>query len=237
MNTVTRMILIPEDQYRRGHTRPTPIKRILNKNLPYQIKLNMLNHPKKKEDALTKFLDLLTKSIEKKPDVQSKAETPRMDQSSIGQESYYQDVGEVENLAERSIIPPAVITSTPKPSKKLPDPIVPSTLLQFPDNSPKHHNLITKELENKLRSIPNLVNTNNQVLKDHGEVIRRSNVAEIVSYLRTKSPKTRAPDGYAYVISKIAEHPSIDNLILNKNTLESLKHQRPSTSQSEWSDL
>lgn len=50
MNSVTRMFLVSEDQYRRNMNRPTVTKKVLNKKLPIETQVRLLNSLRAKKN-------------------------------------------------------------------------------------------------------------------------------------------------------------------------------------------
>lgn len=250
MNTVTRMVLLSEDQYRRSFNKPSAAKRLLNKNLPIETKVNYLNtaiaktndnFPNLRSDnnqnKVQAILHAIAQSLEneKVEDTNinrtvdnTKQETEEVVESM--QENDTQNMNyehqQLHSLGDE--IPRPIFTSTPGPTQPL----------NFTDESSN------QSLKQALRGIPNLLDRSSRIIREDGTIIRGSKLKTIVNYLVTKSPKEKKPNGYNFILDKIIyEYPLLFKHIKNRNAITAF-HERSKSSgssrkknSSEWSSL
>lgn len=235
MNTVTRMLLIPEDQYK------DPTNLLLESKIPNDRKIRLLNNlmlkkmDKKPEQINLKAIinsnltaeqkarlidKIQTKTVElgiqsEEPDnlEESIFSTPRSEFATpASQQTSQQTTPVSESSSSRTNLMKSFATESPKLETDVdtPPPISPrkSKMQPFqPD--------IGEALTLGIRSIPGLINGRGQVIKPDGTTVFRSNLLLIVNYL-LDNQITRKPNGLDLVVAAIRQNkPSLLNFITN----------------------
>lgn len=213
MNSITKMVLISEDQYRRkcmdNKEDSLDIQPLLNANLPTDVKVKFIN-------------DLVLKRESKKP--KPEAQPPlREDDENDG----HQETESTVDDDDQFITPD---TSTPKFQGD-----ASTSRSELVDNMPASPVLKTRTraLELGLRSLVDLVDDKGLILREDGSRIRNSKVKHVVDYLRSFADMKLSPPGAARVIDYISkERPALLSLVSNPSALSKVAPARV-----KWRDL
>ena len=233
MNTVTRMYLVSEDQYKRNVLRPSITRRMLNKNLPTETKVKFINDmmarsgEKYDQPIYPQYEANSSQSEQYAPtSTQSRSDFIVSEEDSSPEPQF--ETGEDQSSSKpvyETMISDYPMTSTPAPSAKQ-YPITPYPK-ESPSESLSKETSATKarakrELELAIRSIDGLVNENDEILDLYGNPIFHSKVDKIVDHFRVVVSNKRVPNGYLRVAHALMLHkPAIKKLIANKKVLSS----------------
>ena len=250
MNSITRMYLVSEDQYKRNVLRPSTTRKMMNKNLPIDTKVKFINNLiNRKPDnywvpnsfnpgGFDQSIDQTTnQSIDQtidQPADQNSQSTSEQEQSSY-ESLPYQSLPQNELMGEpvneskvedSTLIVAGPSTSTPvQPKRSFPKTPYSEQPTQkvLPTSSQKKKQ--KQQLELVLRSRKDLINSKGQILDDSGKVINNSDVTRMVEYLRKthSGPNAKAPNGYNAVIYYFLHNRiDISSLTINKKAKSSL---------------
>ena len=228
MNTVTRMYLISEYQYKRNILRPSVTRRMLNKNLPTETKVKFINDMlarsgEKYDQAILQQYPSNSQQYEHSS-AHSRSDFIVSEEDSVPDPSTEQSEDEFSSKPiYETMISDIPMTSTPAPPTKQ-YPVTP-----YPKDSPttsqegsSKKQRKKRELELAIRSIDGLVNEKNQILDLNGQPIFHSKLSEIIDYFRKIATNKRVPNGYLRVTHALMLHkPESKKLIQNKKILSS----------------
>ena len=270
MNTITRMLLVPEDRFNDPTNiliradMPTDRKVRLINNLKIRNKksekqdLNAILHSNLSAAQKQKIIDGVYGGAKMKVDTGVQPENQTSDDTTMEFETPKSELSRsdgdttmlnldawtIQDKPETPLIPPQNKSSwslfdLPSSLMNLKDqlktpldpqqvqPMIPSTS-QAAKNAPATTRTMTgllpeskpkskiDDLEVAIRNIPSLITADNKVMKDDGKVYTRSNLTDIIKYLKSETGAYKKPDGAGYIIEVIRqEKPELLKLIKN----------------------
>lgn len=194
MNTVTKMILISEDQYNRKCTEDkSELLPLLNSNLSDDLKIRFVNEVLKRKGQKI----ILPEPIETKIISQPIPEPVN------------------ESISEPVIEPTVEPTIEPvnEQSNDLNDDE--DDYQSFSSNVSETWTTKATRLKLLLNKIPGLINSNGQVVENK-KPYARSDIDDVIRYITSRNDPTRAPPGAKYVISKMISDPQLRSYIRNE---------------------
>lgn len=242
MNTITRMVLIPEDQYNKKCKRSSKlfdINPIMKSDLPQDQKVRLLNElhelmlkktTLKKAEPLEKQLrpiissnlssnmkiKLLERVLEKKSIAEK--EEPKEEQTYIYENEESDESGDFSTPLNTSLAETSI--QTPKITALLPQ-IDTDEITRRITRYQNSKEMLQKEKDSMvsaLLSLPELFNKDGKVIKDNGDIYLSSNIRNIVDYMFNETGVLPTPRGLPRVLSVIKEKkPELMSRIRNPN--------------------
>lgn len=244
MNTLTRMVLIPEDQYsrrcRRGVSKLFDINPIMNSDLPHGQKVRLINElmllktnvkpslplEQQMKPIISSNLssNMKIKLLQKILDKPKEAlEEPTFVYEEDEQNKYEETDDDSELFAtprSGSAVELSTSFETPKAIATLPkisqDEMV-RRITRYQDTK----EAIQKEKDSvvlALRDIPGLFSTDGKVINKEGTVYKTSDIKNIVDFMFNETGVMRTPHGLPHVLSVIKEKkPELLKFVRNPN--------------------
>lgn len=211
MNTVTKMYLVSEDQYKRHVLKPSITRRMLNKNLPTETKVKFINNML----ARTKdqYLEPRTEYMDNQREPSESSEFESAFSHDPSNETLIDTKSDDTTLPISSPSRVAVekVRYTPYPVSKKSD--------------------SEEKLTALIKSIPNLVHSNNKIINESGVPLNASSLSEIVNFCLSVGTRTKLPNGSKRVLAQLrTKYPNAISLIKNTKAIEFMEDIK-------WEDL
>lgn len=221
MNSTSRMVLIPEDQYKNNvKKRQIDFDPIMSSDLPTSIKMKLINQMMMKDDI-------------KKEKVKEKDEN-RLRNELTARYRMYQDLkkgDEGENNGDDYVKSDedsedsfhTVLDNTYNKEVNETPTISQRVFNRRESSTPQTSRVVDNDLLSILKKESDLVDDDNKIFNDEGK-IKGSDIERVVEYLKTKNYIGRAPNGTTEVLKYIKENcRECLNLIINPKAKDKLK--------------
>lgn len=203
MNTTTRMVLIPEDQYNNNvnKRKQTDFEPIMSSDLPNSVKVKLINQlmmqdDMKKEKAKEKDESRLRNELKARYRMYQDIKKEEGNESSDGNNIKFD--GSEDSF--HTTLDNTYNNETEEPSKNSPFYRQPSS-----SSSSTPQQTRTNDLLSLLKKESDLVGSDNKIISDDGK-IKGSDIERIVEYLQSKNYTGRAPNGTTEVLKYIKEN-------------------------------